>query len=60
MLKDIHSFEYIGETKGFEKGIEKGLKKGKTEIAQKMKAKNMPIEEIVELTGLTKEEVEKL
>ena len=29
-------------------------------IAKKMKAKNMPIEEIVELTGLTKEEVEKL
>ena len=60
MLKDIHSFEYIGETKGLQRGMEKGVEKAKIEIAKKMKAKNMPIEEIVELTGLTKEEVEKL
>ena len=40
--------------------MEKGVEKAKIEIAKKMKAKNMPIEEIVELTGLTKEEVEKL
>ena len=41
---------------------EEGLQKGKTEmtfkIAKKMKAKNMPIEEIMELTGLSKEEIE--
>lgn len=36
----------------------KGKAEGKAEIAKKMKAKNMPIEEIVELTGLTKEEIE--
>lgn len=35
-------------------------KKGKMEVAKKMKAKNMPIDEIIELTGLTKEEIEKL
>ena len=30
------------------------------QIAQKMKAKNMPVEEIIELTGLTEEEIKKL
>ena len=35
-------------------------RKAKTEIAKKMKAKNMLIEEIIELTELTKEEIEKL
>ena len=30
------------------------------EIAKKMKSKNIPIEEIIELTGLTKEEMENL
>ena len=29
-------------------------------IAKKMKAKNIPIEEIIELTGLSKEEIEKI
>lgn len=39
---------------------EEGKAEEKRQIAQKMKAKNMPIEEIAELTGLTKEEIEKL
>ena len=39
---------------------EEGLSEGKKEIAKKMKAKNMPIEEIMELTGLSKEEIEKI
>ena len=41
-----------------------GFEEGKTEkakqIAKKMKDKNMPIDEIVELTGLTKKEIEQL
>ena len=41
-----------------EKSISK--EEGKKEIAKKMKEKNFPIEEIVELTGLSKEEIEKL
>ena len=39
---------------------EEGLSEGKKEIAKKMKAKNMPIEEIMELTGLSKEEIEEI
>ena len=50
----------IGETIGLKKGESIGLKNGKKEIAQKMKAKNIPIEEIMELTGLSKEEIEKI
>ncbi len=38
----------------------KGFADGKKEIAKKMKQKNIPIGEIVELTGLSKEEIEKL
>ena len=36
------------------------IAEGKKAIAKKMKAKKMPIEEIIELTELTKEEIEKL
>ena len=54
----------IGETIGLKKGESIGLAKGKTEmtfkIAKKMKAKNIPIKEIMELTGLSKEEIEKI
>ena len=35
-------------------------KEGKKEVAKKMKEKNIPIETIVEITELTKEEIEKL
>jgi predicted transposase/invertase (TIGR01784 family) len=38
----------------------RGLEKGRTEIAKKMLEKNFPIEEITALTGLSKEEIEKL
>ncbi len=38
----------------------KGKTEGKKEDAKKMKEKNIPIETIIEITGLTKEEIEKL
>ena len=47
-----------GEERGLKLGEERGLAKGMKEIAKKMKDKNMPIDEIIELTGLTKEEIE--
>ena len=50
----------LGETVGLKKGESIGLKNGKKEIAKKMKAKNMPIEEIMELTVLSKEEIEEI
>jgi len=39
---------------------EEGRKEERLEMAKKMKSKNMPIEEIIELTGLTKEKIESI
>jgi predicted transposase/invertase (TIGR01784 family) len=54
----------IGEARGIEKGIEKGREEGENkkaiEIAKAMLTKNKPMEEIVEFTGLTVKEIEKL
>jgi predicted transposase/invertase (TIGR01784 family) len=41
-------------------GKQEGKRETQLEIAKKMKAKNKPIEEIMEFTELTKEEIEKL
>ena len=42
------------------KGIEKGIEQEKRTLAQKMKKDNVDIEKIIQYTGLTKEEIEKL
>ena len=53
--------KYIFERQGIEEaGFDKGVKASKIEITKKLKAKNMKIDEIAEVTGLTKEEIEKL
>ena len=41
-------------------GLAEGEAKGKTEIAINLLKKNYPVDEIVEITGLTKEDIEKL
>lgn len=48
------------EQQGLEQGIEIGEHKKALEMACKLKAKGMPIEEIAELTSFTLEEIEKL
>ena len=54
----------IEKTESKKEGRQEGRAEGEAskakQIAKKMKAKNIPIDEIVELTGLTKEEIEKL
>ena len=52
--------EENGLKKGRKEGREEGKKKKQIEIAKKLLDKNMPIEEIQEITGLTKEEIQKL
>ena len=47
----------IGRTEGREMGLKEGEKKAQLEIARKMLAKGKVIEEIMEMTGLTKEEI---
>lgn len=53
-----------GRTRGIAEGMERGIAQGRseerTELARKLKQKNMPVEEIMELTGLTREEMETL
>lgn len=49
-----------GEIRGKEVGREEGKKKNQLEVAKKMKAKDMDIKIIIEITGLTKEEIEKI
>ena len=56
MLRDIHSMRY----KSHEDGKLAGEISKAKQIAKKLKAKNMHVDEIAELTGLTKEEIEKL
>ena len=45
---------------GIREGKELGIKENKREIAKKMLSKGIKIKEVIELTGLTKEEIEKL
>lgn len=45
---------------GLKKGLEEGREQGVTRVAQNMLRKNTPIELVVELTGLTVSQVEKL
>ena len=49
-----------GRKQGIEQGIKKGIEQEKRMLAKRMKAKDMKIDEIAEITGLTKEEIEKL
>ncbi len=76
MLKDIYYFKkeaeenalIRGQTEGRAKGRAEGRAEGKlegerskqTEIARKLLKLKMPIEQIIEITELTKEEIEKL
>ncbi len=61
---DIEYAEREGRKKGREEGMEKGEKKGrlegKIEMAKKSLEEGFSIELIVKLTGLSKEEIEKL
>ena len=49
---------YEGRMKGLEESRARGQKETDWENARKMKAKGYPIEDIVEMTGLTKDEVD--
>ena len=55
---------YHAEQKGIQQGIQQGIQKGAAErnieIARKLLKRNRPIDEIVEDTGLTREEIENL
>lgn len=49
-----------GIAEGRAEGLTEGRKDEKLNIARRLKAKNMRLEEILEITGLTLEEIEKI
>ncbi len=49
-----------GISEGRKEGIKEGIKEEKLQTAKKLLKKNMTIEQIIEITELTKEEIEKL
>ena len=49
-----------GYDRGLEKGMEQGLAKGKAEVARQLKSMGLPLSQIVQATGLSAEEIEKL
>lgn len=49
-----------GRAEGRAEGMEQGLAKGRAEVARQLKSMGLPITQIVQATGLTAEEIEKL
>ncbi len=49
-----------GLQKGLQEGIQKGIQTEKREVAIKMKGKGFCVEDIIDMTGLTKEEIENI
>mgnify|MGYP004709847923 CR=1 FL=1 len=58
--KDYKNGEKIGEKIGEEKGKKLGKKDSQIEIAKKLLERKMLVEDIQEITLLTKEEIENL
>ena len=59
-ITDRIQFAEDAEKRGKALGIRKGKKEGKQEIAKKMKDAGFEIKQILEITGLSAEEIEKL
>lgn len=57
---DEQFFKRMAEKEGREEGRKEGRKEANIEIAKKLINKGMSVEEIADITGLTKEEIEKL
>ena len=49
-----------GKKKGLEEGEKKGAEKSQREIAQKLLKLKIPLEKVIEATGISKEELEKM
>ena len=59
-IMDQKAIEDAGYDKGYDSGTLEGKRKEKLEIAKKLKSMDIDTQTIVESTGLTKEEIEKL
>ena len=56
----IEQAEKVAMEKGMQEGIKKGIEQGIEKIAKKMLKTDMSIDDIINITGLTKEDLEKL
>ena len=59
-IRDSNAIEARGLRLGREQGIEQGKKEKQFEIAKKLLDLKMPIEQIIEVTGLTEEEIKNI
>ncbi|APJ03038.1 hypothetical protein AXG55_03565 [Silvanigrella aquatica] len=59
-LHDLNTAMETQRREGKEEGIEIGITKGKFETAKKMKSMGLPMNTVIEVTGLTADELEKL
>lgn len=59
-ILDQKAIEETGFEKGLEEGFKQGSKESTKEIAKKLKQRNISITDIIEITGLTKKEIEML
>jgi predicted transposase/invertase (TIGR01784 family) len=59
-ILEMNSAKSYGYRQGVEQGIEQGNIDAKKEIAKNLKMQNVDIQIIINATGLTKEEIEKL
>ena len=58
--REITDFQEIDVYKRQAQGMERGRSEERMELARKLKQKKMPMDEIMELTGLAPEDIEKL
>lgn len=58
--RDIKNVVDTSREEGLKEGMEKGMEKRNIEIAKELKKNSVPIEVIIQSTGLSKEEIEKL
>ena len=63
-IRDQHAIMLAGIEQGIKQGIEQGIEQGimqeKQQTAKKLLELNTPIEQIEKITGLSKEEIEKI
>ena len=59
-IMDYNTNMRLFKEEGLEEGLKRGAKQEKIEIAKKLLAKNMPIEEIAEITGLEPSQIKSL
>ena len=59
-MKGLEEGRVEGREEGREEGLVEGEEKGILKVARNMKEKNMPMDIIIQMTGLTAEDIERL